>query len=242
MEGRRGVIITRLDEGIPAHDPACRILVQEDQSIFGAIEGLDISRVKAFLSVDSSRLVETEAGNLFVEPVSPQEVLFLFGAGHVSLFVCSLAAQVGFRVVVIDDRKDFANAERFPTADEIRVDAFSEAFDKITVTPDSYIVIVTHGHIHDRTVLREALRTNPKYIGMIGSRRKRDTIYTSLRQEGVSDDILARVHCPIGLEIGAQTPEEISVSIMAELISVRNLEKKKRKICTGESKAGPNDG
>jgi len=227
IEGRRGVIVTRVDEGIPAQDPACRILIQEDLSIFGAIEGLDAPGVHAFLPVGSPRLVETDTGTLFVEPVSPPEALYLFGAGHVSLFVCSLAAQVGFRVVVIDDRKDFANVERFPTADKIRVDAFLEVFDKITVTPDSYIVIVTHGHIHDRTVLREALRTYPKYIGMIGSRRKRDTIFASLRQEGVSDDILARVHCPIGLEIGAQTPEEIAVSILAELISVRNLGKNK---------------
>ncbi len=221
-EGRRGVLATRITEGTPASDPGSRALVLEDGSVLGGIDGLDTASAQAFFRERAPRLIETAAGLLFIEPVSPPDVVYLFGAGHISLFVCPLAAKVGFRVVVIDDRKAFANPERFPEADEIRVEAFEEAVKKIHLNSNSYIVIVTRGHVQDLTVLRGALVSAPGYIGMIGSRRKRDTLYASLMQEGFSAQRLAGIHCPIGLMIHAQTPEEIAVSIVAELISARN--------------------
>jgi xanthine dehydrogenase accessory factor len=125
---------------------------------------------------------------------------------------------VGFRLAVIDDRAEFATRERFPTADEVLVLPFDKVFDHLRVTPDSYLVIVTRGHLSDRTVLRSALTTNPAYIGMIGSKRKREAIYRSLLDEGVPRERLEAVHSPIGLVIGAETPEEIAVSIVGELI------------------------
>jgi len=123
---------------------------------------------------------------------------------------------------VIDDREEFANPERFPSADEIIVGPFLEAFDRISISSNAYIAIVTRGHLHDRDVLKAALQTDAIYIGMIGSRRKRNIIYQSLMEEGVSEARLKEVHSPIGADIGGETPEEIAISIVAELISERS--------------------
>ncbi|MFZ0611020.1 MAG: XdhC family aldehyde oxidoreductase maturation factor [Desulfobacterales bacterium] len=173
---------------------------------------------------DGGALQTTSLGEYLVisEPVAPPQTVFLFGAGHVAQPTARLAALVGFRVWVTDDRAEFANAERFPAAQEIRVAAdFDTAFDGLSIDPGAYIVIVTRGHLHDQTVLRQALRTPAAYIGMIGSRRKRDKIYGALRRQGVTEADLKRVHSPIGLDIGAETPAEIGLSIVAELVRVR---------------------
>lgn len=154
------------------------------------------------------------------EPFVPPAPLYIFGAGHVSLFTARVAAMAGFRTVVLDDRGDFANRERFPEADEVRVlDSFEGCCEGIGA--DAFVVIVTRGHMHDRNVLAEALRTPARYVGMIGSRKKRDKIYSSLLDEGFTRSDIDRCHCPIGLPIGAQTPEEIAVSIVGELIRAR---------------------
>ncbi len=157
---------------------------------------------------------------LFVEPLVHPGVVHLAGAGHVAFFTAQLAAFAGFEVVVIDDRAEFANQQRFPQAREVRViESFADCIDDLG--GDDFLVIVTRGHLHDRAVLAQALRTNAGYIGMIGSRRKRAAIYTSLKNDGFTDGDLARVHSPIGLPIGADTPEELAVSIIAELIQER---------------------
>jgi xanthine dehydrogenase accessory factor len=129
---------------------------------------------------------------------------------------------VGFRTVVLDDREEFADRGRFPWVDEIHVlESFERAMDGLVINDESYLVLVTRGHAHDRTVLAQALRTTAGYIGMIGSRRKREAIYAALLEAGFTPRDLERVHCPIGLDIGAETPEEIAVSILAELIQMR---------------------
>ena len=148
-------------------------------------------------------------------------MLMLFGAGHISMYLAPLARMVGFRVCVIDDRAEFANSSRFPTADQLMACSVAEAFSRIAVTPATFIAILTRGHDHDLEALRAALTTRPAYLGMIGSRRKRDLIYGSLMAEGIGAEDLRRVHSPIGISIGAETPEEIAVSIVAELIQVR---------------------
>ncbi|MFW5855112.1 MAG: xanthine dehydrogenase accessory protein XdhC [Thermodesulfobacteriota bacterium] len=148
---------------------------------------------------------------------------FLFGAGHVSRQLAKLTQMVEFRTVVLDDRSEFANRDRFPGVDQVHVlDRFENTFSGLSTDSNSFIVILTRGHSHDRTVLAQALRTQAGYIGMIGSHRKRDTIYRSLRDEGFTTADLDRVHCPIGLDIGGETPEEIAVSIVAEMIEVRS--------------------
>jgi len=158
---------------------------------------------------------------IFLEPVVSNPVLYIFGGGHVSRQIVPLASLVGFRVVVIDDREEFTRHEDLPGAAQVHKLSFDNVVEKFPVDEDSYLVIVTRGHVQDKNVLAQALRTDAKYIGMIGSKRKRDIIYEKLLEQGFSQDDLARVHSPIGLEIGAETPEEIAVSIVAELIKVR---------------------
>ncbi len=156
-----------------------------------------------------------------MEPIYPEPTLYIFGTGHISRYLAPLANMVEFRVVVIDDRKEYANREHFPQADDIWVRQFEGVGEGIKPDEESYIVIVTRGHLHDYTVLKEVLRKGARYIGMIGSRRKRELIYQQLRQEGYTQEELDRIHAPIGLDINAETPEEIAISIIAELIRVR---------------------
>ena len=172
----------------------------------------------------SSGIVILELDAVWVVAVPAQRgcTARLCGAGHVALFTAKAAAMVGFRVVVADDRDEYANADRFPEAHEIRVlERFDQAFAGERIGIDDYVVILTRGHLHDKTVLAQALRTDAGYIGMIGRRRKRDAIYQALMKEGYTQADFDRVHSPIGLSIGAETPEEIAVSIVAEMIQHR---------------------
>jgi len=158
---------------------------------------------------------------VFVEPIVSDPVLYVFGGGHVSQQIVPLAARVGFKVVVIDDREEFARPRLFPEAAGVLLHLFGDVMGALPVDGFSYLVIVTRGHMHDKEVLAQALKTDAGYVGMIGSRRKRDMVYGKLMEEGFSKEDIARVHSPIGLSIGAETPEEIAVSIVAELIQVR---------------------
>jgi len=158
---------------------------------------------------------------LFVEPILADPILYIFGGGHVSAQIIPLASRVGFKVEVVDDRPEFADPAKFPDAAKVHQFPFEGVLGEIPVDESSYLVIVTRGHIHDKTVLEQCLRTKAKYIGMIGSRRKKAMIYEKLLEEGFTKSDLDRVHAPIGLDIGAETPEEIAVSIVAELIQVR---------------------
>ena len=170
----------------------------------------------------SPRLVESGDQRFFVLPIHLPEVVFIFGGGHISKVLAPFCRSIGFFPVIVDDREDFANPKLFPDAGEVMVvDSFSGCFDKIDVDEKSYLVVVTRGHSHDRDVVSQALRTHAKYIGMIGSRRKRDGILMTLRKAGFTENDLKRIYSPIGLNIGAQTPAEIAVSIAAELIAVR---------------------
>lgn len=165
-------------------------------------------------------LVTHQGREVFVEPMIHPGRVHLVGAGHVALAAAGIAAFVGFEVVVMDDRPDFANSARFPQASLVRVlPSFADCLGRLSA--DDYVIIVTRGHLHDREVLAQALRSGAGYIGMIGSRKKRAAVYESLRREGFTDAKLDRVHCPIGLAIGADTPEEIGLSIVAELVRVR---------------------
>jgi len=159
--------------------------------------------------------------DIFVEPIASRRYLYVFGGGHISREVVPLAGRVGFEVVVIDDRKDFADPDLFPEASKVLEQSFEEIMERLDIDEGSFIVIVTRGHLHDEEVLAQALKTNARYIGMIGSVRKRSIIFERLRKGGFKEEDLGRVHSPIGLEIGAETPEEIAVSIVAELIKAR---------------------
>jgi xanthine dehydrogenase accessory factor len=158
---------------------------------------------------------------IFIEPVLPVPLLYIFGAGHVASALFKAARNAGFDCIVADDREAFANAERFPGAQEVIARDFDEALKEITPGESSYIVICTRGHRDDMRVLRWAVQTAARYIGMIGSRRKAITVFRELTNEGLKPELFDRVHSPIGLDIGAVTPDEIAVSILAELIAVR---------------------
>jgi xanthine dehydrogenase accessory factor len=178
--------------------------------------------------LNGSRFMEAKGRSFVIESIQPPHTVFLFGAGHVSREFAALSKSVGFRTIVIDDRAEFANTDRFPDADEIRVcPKFAEVFKGVATSADDYIVIMTRGHRFDKEVLAQALQTEAGYIGMIGSRRKRDTIYNELMKQGVHQSALEQVCCPIGLAIDAETPAEIGVSIVAQLIQHR-AERKRR--------------
>ncbi len=164
--------------------------------------------------------------DVYIEPIKPLPVLHIFGGGHISFFLARLGKMLGFHVVIIDDRPEYANAERFPEADETIAADLASAVKKLNINSSSYIVIVTRGHQSDSVVLEWAAKTPAAYVGMIGSRKKVKTVFEYLKSKGIKQVQLDRIHAPIGLDIGAETPEEIAVSIMAEIIQVfRQLEK-----------------
>lgn len=156
-----------------------------------------------------------------IEPILPRPPLFIFGAGHIAIPLAHMAGIVGFRVTVVDDREEFANRERFPEADEVLVVQVADAFRELAIGGDGYVVSVTRGHAMDEEVVTQALTARAHYVGMIGSKRKVASVRERLRERGFRDADVARVHAPIGVDIGADTVEEIAVSIVAELVQVR---------------------
>ena len=159
---------------------------------------------------------------VFIEPVEPAPDVYVFGAGHVGYFLARMAHEVGFRVHVIDDREKFASVERFGEGIDVEVEHIPTWIDRHKLPPTSYAVIVTRGHTHDLDALRALASAQLRYVGLIGSRAKVKRIYDELRREGMSPEALRAVHAPIGLDIGAITPQEIAVSILAELIAVKH--------------------
>jgi xanthine dehydrogenase accessory factor len=248
--GERGALCTivHTNGSIPSYESS-RMLVREDGSIAGTIGGgcveADVwAAAKDVIGSEQPRKMifnlnhdaEYDSGlicggtlEIFVEPILPQPRLYLFGGGHVSSAVAQAASAAGFSVTVTDDRESFANSERFPMAVEFYT-SYQDAYDNIEPNSASYLLIVTRGHKDDMRVLSWAVRTHARYIGMIGSKRKVLSVYAALQREGYSPEEFERVHAPVGLDIGALTPEEIAISITAELIAVRrNSENAPRK-------------
>ena len=240
-EGKRAALATivHTNGSIPSYESS-RMLVREDGSIAGTVGG---GCVEADVWAAAREVMHKEAprkmvfhlnhnanydnglicgGTLevFVEPILPQPTVYLFGGGHVSMALAQAAHAAGFGVGVIDDREQFANAQRFPMAGEIYT-RFDDAFQKLQPNASSYLVIVTRGHKEDMRCLAWAVRTEARYVGMIGSKRKVLSVYQALEKEGYRPEEFERVFAPMGLEIGALSPEEIAISITAELIAVR---------------------
>lgn len=241
-QGRRGALATIINVrgSIPSFNTA-KMLVRDDGSILGTIGGgcVEAEVWQAAREVMEQEKPRTLTFNLnqdpkfdtglvcggtlevYIEPVLPIPVLYLFGAGHVAYNVYKVAKIAGFDVIVLDDREAYANKERFPEAREVFADDFDHVLSKIVPNETSYLVIVTRGHRDDMRILRWAVQTDARYIGMIGSRRKVITIYKELQKEGMPTHLFEKVMAPIGFEIGAVTPEEIAVSIVAELIACK---------------------
>lgn len=230
--GGTALMVTRIDPESWGHGKIARALLEKDGKTTGSLPGFDRlenalkeeierfagSRQPAILSLKDDK---DEVVEVFVEPIRSESFLYLFGGGHVSQQVVPLASLVGFHVIVIDDRRQFVDPALFPGAKETLHLPFKGVMDRFSINEYSYLAIITRGHSHDKEVLAQALKTGAKYIGMIGSKRKREVIYQKLTEEGFSRNDLDRVHSPIGLDIDAETPQEIAVSIVAELIQER---------------------
>ena len=160
--------------------------------------------------------------DVYIEPIEPSPELYVIGAGHVGFYLARVAHEVGFRVHVVDDREKFANRERFPDAVEVVVDDIPAWIARAQLPPHAYAVIVTRGHTNDLEALRALAPLELRYLGLIGSRAKVARIYDALVADQMPPDTLKHVHAPIGLDIGAVTPQEIAVSILAELIAVKH--------------------
>ena len=158
---------------------------------------------------------------VYIEPLEATPRLYVIGAGHVGYHLARLAHTIGFRTHVLDDREKFANTERFPDAEEVIVDTIPEWLHRVDLPTSAYVVIVTRGHTHDLDALRALAARDLRYLGLIGSKAKVKRIYDALLAEGMPPECLQRVNAPVGLDIGAVSPEEIAVAILAELIAVR---------------------
>jgi len=240
--GRRGAVATIVNArgSIPSFKTA-KMLVRDDGSIVGTIGGgcveaevwqaarevMESERPRS-LTFDLNQDPKYDTGlvcggtlEVFVEPILPPAELYIFGAGHVATSLYRVARIAGFDVTVVDDRDAYASRERFPEAQDVIAEDFDKATERLEISESSYIVIVTRGHRDDMRVLRWAVQSPARYVGMIGSKRKTITIFNELQAEGIPAALFDRVHAPVGLDIGAITPEEIAVSITAELIAKR---------------------
>src|SRR5580658_5631658 len=234
--------IVQVNGSIPSYESA-KMLVREDGSFLGTVGG---GCVEAEVWTAAREVIETgkprhltfslgqdaayDNGlicggqlNIFVEPVVPQPRAYIFGGGHVSKSISKIANLAGFSTVIIDDREAFANPDRFPEADATYADEYESVFPKLSVTSSSYLIIVTRGHRDDMRVLRWAVSTPARYISMIGSKRKTISVIHELEKEGFARELFEKIFAPMGLEIGAESPEEIAISVVAEMIAARRL-------------------
>jgi len=234
LSGRRHNHKSYLITALPAADQGCDLLEHAVLALGitcatgsdGSVE-LSARLTDTVWGLNEPALVNIEGRQFWVDVFLNTGVVYIFGAGHISREVNDLAVRVGFATVVLDDRVEYANRERFAEpADIIVLKSFDSCFDGLKVDDDSYVVIVTRGHAYDKTVLAQALHTQAGYIGMIGSKRKIEATYRALIAEGFTAEQLAKVHSPIGLRIETETPAEIAVSIVGELIDVRAQKRK----------------
>lgn len=241
-EGRRAALATIVAThgSIPSQQSA-KMLVRDDGTIVGTIGGgcVESEVITSALKVMQAETPEMMEFNLnknpsydtglvcggalevFLEPILPQPTLYIFGAGHVGHAVYKVALMAGFRVVIVEDRSSFANRDRFPEASDIVCGSWDTMLETLKPNDSSYILIVTRGHREDMRVLKWAVDTRACYIGMIGSKRKVSTVYKELVNQGVPPEKFDHIHAPVGLDIGATTPEEISIAIAAEMVAFR---------------------
>ena len=232
--------IVEVNGSIPSYESA-KLLVRQDGSMLGTVGGGCVeaevwNAARQAMETERSRHLEFNLGqdaaddsglicggqlSVFVEPIVPQPRAFIFGAGHISKSLSKVASLVGFFTVVVDDRAAFASRDRFPEAGEVIAGEYERVFPTLDVNDASYLIIVTRGHRDDMRVLRWAAGTPARYVAMIGSRRKVTSVVKELEKEGLPGRAFEKVFAPMGFEIGAITPEEIAVSVVAEMIAVR---------------------
>src|SRR5208337_1212530 len=232
--------IVQVNGSIPSYESA-KLLVREDGSMIGTIGGGCVeaevwNAAREVMQDERPRQMNFSLGqdaaydsglicggqlSVFVEPVVPEPRAFIFGAGHISKSLSKVANLAGFATVIVDNREAFANRERFPEADEVHAAEYEDLFPTLNIRDTSYSIIVTRGHRDDMRVLKWAVTTQARYIAMIGSKRKTIAVVHELEREGFPRDAFEKIFAPMGLEIGAESPEEIAVSVVAEMIAVR---------------------
>jgi len=236
-DSRCAVATVVSSQGSSPRKIGAKMVIFKDGSIVGTIGGGGLEKVviadalksirhqKSFLKdypLDKSSGLQICGGkvSIFVEAVAPQKKLVICGAGHIGLNLSFMAKLLDFDVIIVDNRRAFANKERFPHADKIFCGAYKEFFRKIAPDKNTYVVIVTHGHMFDAECLEAALKSRAGYIGMIGSDAKIKNVFNGLLRKGFKRKELSRVYSPVGLDIGAETPQEIAVAIAAQLVKV----------------------
>jgi len=238
-EGRSSAIATVVQcKGSSPQKEGAKMLIRDDGSVVGTLGGGCIEAEVVQASLQAIRdgnpltipfeLTENHGGLVcggkvlvYIEPIIPEPHLVILGAGHVGKALSKVARFSEFRVTIIDDREEYANSENIPDANNVIVSDFKNIFSKVPINHNTYLVIATRGHNHDLDALKAALKTEAKYIGLLGSRRKKAILYRALKDEGFSQADVDRVITPVGLSIGSVTPEEIAISIMAQIIKHR---------------------
>jgi xanthine dehydrogenase accessory factor len=240
-KGERAVLATVVaSHGSTPRKAGAKMLIKEDGTSIGTLGGGGnerqiVGKVIEVISSGEPQVVHLDLSgrdkeaemicggqmDVFLDPILPSATLYLFGAGHISETTAAMGKMLGFRVVVTDPRPKYNNAERFPDADSLIVEEYDSAFTKLKVDENSYLVVYTPSHIIDEKCLHFAVGTRARYIGMIGSRKKVKEVKERLLQKGISQQQVDRIRAPIGLDIGAETPEEIAISILAEIVKVK---------------------
>jgi len=240
--GDQGVLvtITEISGSTPRHTGS-KMIVKSDGDIVGSVGGgaLEAQAIEEAVDIQKNgtqpgtivkkvyRLTEDEGmlcggqAEVLFESFGLQEHLVIFGAGHIARALAPLGKQAGFYVTVLDNRSEYATTDRFPTADDVQDGDYEQLVQRVKFHDRSYVVVVTHGHQHDEEVLEQCIRQPHAYIGMIGSRNKSRTIIRHLKEQGLEENYFEKVYSPVGLNIGAETPFEIAVSILAEIIAIR---------------------
>lgn len=237
-KGESAVLATVVDsKGSAPRTAGARMLIKKDGTILGsigggAIEKTVVDEAREIAGTEQTKLLAYDLGQdlgmscggrmtVFLEPLTPPAHLIIFGAGHIGAALAQVGKLLDFHVTVVDNRAEFANADRLPFVDQIMVGSYGDILHEISFHRQSFIVLVTHKHAHDQEILEYCVQQPFKYLGMIGSKTKVAKAFQQLRQKGVAEEKVARVHSPIGLDIGADTPAEIAIAIAAELITVR---------------------
>ncbi len=241
LKGQSYAFATIIDstiKGTPRKTGA-KMVVLEDGSIWGSIGGgrnEKNAQLECFKAIKSRKpsvvtyKFDEKPGNsicggeikVFIEPFAGKKHLIICGAGHIALPLSAIGKMLNFKVSILDNRPELANIKRFPHVDDIHLGEHAQELKKLKVTQDTFVVIVTQGYEHDLNALLVALKTKASYIGFISSKVKKVKFFRRLREQGISEKNISRIHAPMGIDIGAQTPEEIAVSIAGELIAVNN--------------------
>ena len=217
--------------------PGARMIVKTDGSTVGTIGGGAIEKriteeALTMMQGRGTRLITYELKDIgmvcgggmsvFLEPLIDAHPLIIFGAGHIGFALSKITKMLGFTTAVVDNRPEFANEEKLPWADRVIADDYQKVLHDLSFSDTTYVVILTHRHTHDFEILEHCIRQPFSYLGMIGSRKKVDKAFEQLREKGVDEETIKRIHAPIGMNIGAESPQELAVAIAAQLVAVRS--------------------